>query len=290
MQLAGSTHKLQLTRSSDADIDVVVSYVDASNVSPPVVQGDSMGTTPTAFASAATGDILAAPAGSELRKVMEISIANRDPVTSCDVTVKLDVSATDFTIIGPVTLRPGESLHYIDKMGWLPVYTPLNPAIRTAALSADHSSSSTTPDEVTGISLTTGLGKFDFRYKLITTASTALTGPPKLSVNHTGTVTEFNYWVYTVQAATAAADGTVDGDVSLATGGLVIGNAARAKSTAGLTAFAQHDLTTAVMYVVEGVCVVSVDGDLELWHGSETAAVASVVKAGSGLRLIRLGD
>lgn len=290
MQLAGSTHKLQLTRSSAADIDVTTSYVDASNANPPVVQGDTMGTQVATFNTAATGDILAAPAGSEIRRVKDIFISNRHATTSCDVTVVLDVSATDYRIIGPVTLRPGESLHFIEALGWLPVYTPLNPAIRTTVLTADHSSSSVTPDEATGLSITTGIGKFDFRYKLIATAATAGTGPPRLSVNHTGTLTEINYWVQTIQSGLLAADGSADGDVSLATGGLTIGNAARAKSTAGLVPFANHDATTQVMYVVDGIFVCSVDGDLELWHGSETAAVASALKAGSSLRLIRTGD
>lgn len=290
MQLAGSTHKLQLTRSTAADIDVVISFVDASNAVPPVVQGDSMGNQLTTFASAGTGDILATPAGSELRKVKEISIANRHATLSCDVTVVLDANGTDYRIIGPVTLRPGESLHYIDGMGWLPVYTPTNPAIRTVALSADQSSSSVTPTEVTGLSLTTGLGKFIFQHKLILTAATAGTGPPRLSMNHSGTVTEFNYWVYSVSATITAADGLIDGDVSLTTGGLFNVNAARAKSTAGLAPFVSHDATTQVMYMIDGICVVTVDGELEVWHGSETAAVVSTIKAGSSLLLIRTGD
>lgn len=290
MQLVGTTDKIELSRSSTANVDVVAEYVDATGVSPPVVQGDTTGTQLSTFNTAATGEIVAAAASGELRRINEITITNRHATLSVDVSVIHDRSGTDYRIIGPVTLRPGESLHYIKGMGWLPIYTPLNPAIRTVVLTADKSETSVTPSEATGLSITTGVGKYVFQHKLIVTAATAGTGPPRFSINHTGTLTEINYWVYSVSATTTASDGLIDGDVSLATGGLINVNAARTKSTAGLAPFTSHDATTQIMYIIDGIFVCSVDGDLELWHGSETAAVASVIKAGSSLVLIRTGD
>ncbi len=289
MQLAGSTHKLQLARSSDADIDVVVSYVDASNAVPPVVQGDTMGTTPTSFNSAATGDILAAPSGSELRKVKEISIANKDTVTSCDVTLVLDVSATDYRIAGPFTLRPGESVHFIDGQGWIPIYLQTNPALRTIVLSADQSNSTSTPTEVTGMSLTTGIGTFAFTYYCLYQSTATGTGV-KFSVNHTGTVTRFVANRQIVGAATLASDAAADQDVVTAAGGLISVMAARAKSTTGWGTSISVDTANADMLeVIEGLMVVTADGDIELWHGSE-GAVQTTCKAGSSLVLIRTGD
>lgn len=289
MQLHGSNHKLQLTRSSDADIDVVTSFVDASNAAPPVVQGDTMGNQLAAFSSAATGDFLAAPTGSEIRRVIECSISNRDSVTSCDVTVKLDASGTDYTIIGPVTLRPGESLHYIHGMGWLPVYLPTNPQLRTMRLAGDQSNSTTTPTEVTGLSITTGIGTFVFKYDLIVQSGATTTGH-KFDVNHTGTVGSFDWEWRWLTAATTASDDVPDQDHTAAPGGVVSAYSQRDKGTAGAGVTTDVDTANAdIHYIVEGIFVCSADGDLELWHGSDAAA-ASTVKAGSSLVLIRTGD
>jgi hypothetical protein len=96
-------------------------------------------------------------------------------------------------------------------------------------------------------------------------------------------VTAFVYWVEAVSATTTAADGVIDQDVSTVTGGLINVNAARAKSTTALTAFVSLDTVNAdVLYKISGLMVVTVAGNLELWHGSENA-VSTTVKAGSSL-------
>jgi hypothetical protein len=61
--LTATTDKLQLVTGSAATVDVHASYVDASQANPPVVQGDTMGRQNTAITTAATTDIVAAPAG-----------------------------------------------------------------------------------------------------------------------------------------------------------------------------------------------------------------------------------
>jgi hypothetical protein len=293
VQLIGTTDKIELTRSSTANVDVVAEYVDATGGNPPAVQGDSTTTQVSTFNTAATGEIVAASAVSgELRRINEITITNRHASLSVDVTVLLDRSGTDYRIIGPLTLRPGESLHYIRGMGWLPIYLPSNPTLRPVKLGSDQSNSTTTLTEVAGLSVTTGVGTFSFNYKILYQAAVTTTGV-RFSVNHTGTVTAFVANVHGATAdttATATQTGVADQDAIAATTHLFQVIAARAKSTTGWGTTAGVDTANADMLTeISGLLICTVDGDIELWHGSEVAA-ASTVKAGSSLILTRTGD
>ena len=158
----------------------------------------------------------------------------------------------------------------------------------TKSLASDASNSTTTATEVTGLSLALPTGNFMFVYYLLVQTSITTTAV-KFAVNHDGTVTKFVYWYYSASATTTASDGIIDGDISLTTGGLFNVNAARAKSTTALTAFVSIDAANAdTLFKVEGIMVVTVAGNLELWHGSETAA-ATTVLAGSSLVVVKTG-
>lgn len=281
--LTATTDKLQLVTSAAVTVDVHASVMDHT-LSTDNVEGAKQN---TAITTATTTDIVAAPAAGTTRNVKGLLIRNKHATTSVDVTVVFDQNGTDFEL-HKTTLRAGECLEFVEGVGFFVLTVAANALLRTNKLTADQTNSTTTATEVTGLSLITGLGTFDFRYKIITTTSVTTT-TPKFAVNHSGTVTQFVYWVYSVSATTTASDGIIDGDVSLTTGGLFNVQAARAKSTTALTAFVSHDATTEVLYVIEGICTVTVDGELELWHGSETAALTTT-KAGSSLSLIRTGD
>lgn len=280
MLILDTNDKLRLVTSAAASIDSVASFVDRDGAT---ITPNSQ---KTAIVTATTTDVVGSPSAG-VRNVKSLIVRNKHATVSCDVTAILLDNATIYEM-AKFTLRPGEGFQFIEGVGFFPLYAPQSPMLRTVKLGADQGNSTTTATEVTGLSTLTGVGTYDFRYRLITTTSVTTT-TPKFSVNHDGTTTEFNYWIYSVSATITAADGLIDGDVSLTTGGLFNVNAARAKSTTALTAFVQHDTTTQVMYVIEGICVVTVDGNIELWHGSETAALTTV-KAGSSLVLIRTGD
>lgn len=282
--LPSTTDKLQLTTSAAVTVDVHASFVDMTTADPPVVKGSTTSKQNTAISTATTTDIVAAPAASTIRNVKTVNIRNKHASASVDVTAIYDANGTDYELF-KATLRAGEVLEYVEGVGWFVVYAATSPQLRTVKLGSDQSNATTTATEVTGMSLTTGTGTFNFQYKLITVTSATGT-TPKFAINHTGTLTAINYFVYTTSANALAADGVVDGDISLTTGGLFNVNAARAKSTTALTAFVSHDTTTDVMYIIDGIMVCTVDGDIELWHGSETAA-STTVKAGSSLVLIR---
>jgi hypothetical protein len=120
--LIGNTDKLQLVTGSAASVDVVASFADASMAAPPVVQGDTFGTTPTAITTATTTDIVAAPAASELRKIKALHIRNKHATAATDVTVVLDRSGTDYEL-HKVNLLPGEALEYMEGVGFYELAT-----------------------------------------------------------------------------------------------------------------------------------------------------------------------
>ena len=106
--LTNTTDKLQLTTGTAADVDVHVSYTDAPTPITPSSNA-TPGRTNTAITTAATTDILAAPAASTVRNVKTIHVFNKDTADSTDVTVIYDQNATDF-MLHKANLAPGEAL------------------------------------------------------------------------------------------------------------------------------------------------------------------------------------
>lgn len=280
--LASTTDKIQLTRDSTADVDVHATYIDCSDASPPVV--DAPNKQNSAFNTAATGDIVAAPGSNKRRNVKTLHIRNKHASASVKVTVIYDQNGTDFELHS-ATLLAGESLEYVEGIGWFTLEAPdvANP-VTVKRLGSDQSNSTTTPTEVTGLTLATGTGTFLFEYFLILQSGATTTGH-KLSCNYDGSESSFVYDIMWLTAATTASDDVIDQDHVAAPGGVFSGFSARAGTTAGTGATTDVDTANAdVFYYVFGIMVVTVAGNLELWHGSDAAA-ASTVKAGSSLRL-----
>lgn len=94
-------------------VDCYASWVDLV-LSPAAYTPDS-----TAFnvATATTTDLVAAPSGTTRRQIKHIAIRNRG-TSANTVSVILDVSATDYRLTPDVVLQPGESLVYVDVVGW----------------------------------------------------------------------------------------------------------------------------------------------------------------------------
>lgn len=102
--LDATTKSLEMATSSAASTDYVVSYADHTTTAftPGMNQGN--------VASATTTTILAAPAASTQRQVKWVSVINRSTSTAQTVTLKLDVSGTEYYIGPSSTLAPGEAL------------------------------------------------------------------------------------------------------------------------------------------------------------------------------------
>ena len=158
IQLAATTDKLQLTTSAATDIDVHVSFMDASMDNPPVVQGDTSSRQNTAITTAATTDILAAPAASTLRNTKTINVRNKSSSTSNDVTVIFDQNGTDFELI-KVTLLAGQTLEYVEGVGWYVVtaQTLLDRTFRVAG--SDYINATTSFTTITGLECPIESGK-----------------------------------------------------------------------------------------------------------------------------------
>jgi hypothetical protein len=124
--LPATTDKLQLITSAAGDIDVVCSYGEVDQSTPPVVK--PFGRQLTTIVTAATTDILAAPAASTTRTPEEITIRNTHATVANTVLVQYNANATVYEI-HKVTLAPGEMLEYIKGIGWFTVANQL-PNIR----------------------------------------------------------------------------------------------------------------------------------------------------------------
>lgn len=157
---------------------------------------------------------------------------------------------------------------------------------RVRALSADQSNSTVTPTKVTGLDTTTGTGTFIFRYYVRYQSSVTTTGV-KFDVNHSGTVTSFVWQQRMVDVSATASTNAADQDQIIAAGGVMSAMASRAKGTAGRGTTLSVDTANAdMLIIIEGLMVCTVSGDLQLYHGSETAA-STTVKAGTSLILTR---
>lgn len=110
--LTDTTHTLELLTSGAQSTDWFVGYADHSTAA--FTPGSGQGN----VASATTTTIVSAPAASTQRQVKIITICNRDASASQTVTIKKDVSATEYHLTPAITLQAGEVLIYVDGAGF----------------------------------------------------------------------------------------------------------------------------------------------------------------------------
>jgi hypothetical protein len=161
--------------------------------------------------------------------------------------------------------------------------------LSTKLLAADAANSTITPAKVTGLDKTAVQpGTYSFKYVIRYQTAIATTGI-RFDVNFSGTVTSFvwnEWWVDTAATASAA---TPDQDEIIAASAVPGAFASRAKGTAGRGTTLSVDTANAdMLIIIEGLMVVTVAGDLQLYSGSEIASSAATVKAGSALILTQI--
>lgn len=159
---------------------------------------------------------------------------------------------------------------------------------RVFALSGDHTLSATLATEVVGLGpATLEAGTYEYRFQLIVQSATVTVGV-ELGVNFTGTAAVRTILMTYPSTGTTAITGVMD-DVGAGTGQIMEHNVQTAFTTSAPNMINTAGFATInanVPVIIEGILVVTVAGDLELWHGSETATATSV-KAGSSLVVIR---
>jgi hypothetical protein len=163
------------------------------------------------------------------------------------------------------------------------------PRVKTVT-GSDHSVTGTTGTEVTTLSQTLEAGTYTFKYTLLVQSNTTTTGQ-RFGINFTGTAATKVFMRYNVSTITTASNGLVEEEsgAALVTGGVMNAWASKTYSTtapnmvsAGVGA-ANADL----LEIIEGLIIVTAQGDLELWHAAEIAATTTLVKVGSSLVVTR---
>lgn len=158
--------------------------------------------------------------------------------------------------------------------------------IKMVTLSGDYTNATTSMTEVTGFNTTLGTGTYTFKFSLITQSS-ATTNSFKFAVNHTGTVTTFMYNMFFPSAGVTAATGAVDQETNATTGAVWAYHASRVKNT---TLGPQTGVDTAdanILIIIEGIMIVTVSGDFELYYGNETTGTGTV-KTGSSCVIMKV--
>jgi hypothetical protein len=158
--------------------------------------------------------------------------------------------------------------------------------IFTAKLGSDHAMTSTTGSEVSCGATGLVSGTYVFTYYVIAQSATT-TVSPMFGINFTGTAAVRKMKVRTTTTGTTAITGIAD-DVGAASGQIEESVSVTAFTTTapnlGFTGVATQNVD--ILYIIEGILIVTATGDLELWHSSETNT-STTVKAGTSLILTR---
>lgn len=161
---------------------------------------------------------------------------------------------------------------------------------RVKRLGTQHSISVIAPTKVTDLDMTLEVGTFIFEYWLLVRSATT-TVAPQFNFNFTGTgVPSWWYQYADLSATLLAAIGQVANNVSTQTLGFMMAQAENVEATtaAGNMGPVQGVQSTGVDHLVKisGIVVVTAGGDLQLYHGSETAS-QTMVEVGSSLIVYR---
>lgn len=162
--------------------------------------------------------------------------------------------------------------------------------IQKARVGTRVTNSTTTGAEVTDLQFASLVaGTYLVEYFLICQSSATATGL-KFGINYTGTVTRMGAMMHYISTGTTAVSGVADGTLTATTGTMMEGASAITESTTAPNLGPFGGVATAnenMLIKVEALLVVSDGGDLELYHGSETAAQTSI-EVGSCARLTRI--
>ena len=134
------------------------------------------------------------------------------------------------------------------------------------------------------------IGTYQFTYYIRYSCAAVTTGV-RFSVNTTATTTFFIANMRWVDAGSVASTTNVAPTQAgvAAAGNVMAGFSARTKSTTGWGVTASVDVANGdMLMIIEGTLQTTTAGNLELWHGSEVAAAASTVKAGSSVMTMKV--
>jgi hypothetical protein len=116
--LTNTTDLLRVINGSAADLDCIVSFIEYTNATPPVL--DALDTQFTNITTATTTTILGAPTtSSDRRRIKAVSIVNTHATVSTTVRVIIErTGPVNWDLFNTVVLAPGESLTFTEGTGW----------------------------------------------------------------------------------------------------------------------------------------------------------------------------
>jgi hypothetical protein len=206
-----TTDLLRVVTGSAADLDCIVSFIEASQATPPVP--DWPETQFTNITTATTTTVLAAPNASSIRKIKAVSIVNTHATVSTTVRVVIErTGPVTWDCFNTITLQPGETLTFTEGIGWfynkLTASTPVNSTNKSTASQAF----STTDAYVTGSSVridsrgtpVVGL-MYDCSFDMVKTAGTGAM-VVTVRVGTAGTTADTARLTFTMDSGTSVAD------------------------------------------------------------------------------------
>ena len=249
----------------------------------------------------ALSDITALAAGDKIPVADASDLSETKSATMTEVNTYLQtlpLASAQITALGASTTLASTSLLPNDEGGTakkmtlaqLTTYLQTVGMPRVKKLTGQHSISSTTATKLTDLDMTLEAGTYTFDYRLIVTSHTTTVGVMVGLNFSTGTAAVANwigYWADDTAAITAEVHRMSEEGVK--TWGFISGLASKTYTTTapllGTTVGVKTTDTNTPMFV-SGVLVVTVQGNLEMWHSSETAT-ATTVEAGSSLVVVR---
>lgn len=162
---------------------------------------------------------------------------------------------------------------------------------RVKKLTSQHSISSTTGTKVTGLDITLEPGTYVYQYNLLIQQATSTSDAPQFGINFstgTATVKAHGLRFYDATAAITAESHIMD-NIGVKSMGYISGMASNAYTTTAPdmgTTVGVAATGANILCFIEGIIVVTVQGNLELWRASE-GANASTTEVGSSLVVTR---
>lgn len=273
--LASTSDLVRVITSASTNVDVHATWVDVD-----ITTGDvTPGRTNTLITTNTTTTVVAAGASADIRRALKtLTVRNRDAATANDVTA-IHSDGTNIPELLKVTLSAGDALHYDGPRGWTVrdllgrvkrrcdwLVPATSTDMNTVVLSANQNNTTTSYEDVTGLSfaVTTAL-TYWFRALIQYTSTGTATGS-RWSINGPA-ITQL---IYKSEYSLTTTTRTINEGLSAYDAPA----AANATSAAAASNIAW----------IEGFLKPSADGTLIVRHASETAGQAITAIAGSILQ------
>jgi len=155
-------------------------------------------------------------------------------------------------------------------------------------LGTQHQLASVTGTKVTDLDATLAAGTYVFEYSLLVRSATTTVGP-MFGVNFTGTGAPRQIFMFADASTALTAEVHSMDDQGNKGFGFISGMASVAETTASPdmgTTVGVATINSDILCFIKGIIIVTVSGNLELWHSSETATNTSV-EVGSSLVIVK---